>query len=48
MIISILIGLTMITLILLFLYTIYGKEKQGSPAGGKFLYLLSRLLSFCI
>lgn len=46
MIISVLIGLTMITLILLFLYTVYGKEEQASATGTRFLDLSGRLLSF--
>gem|GEM_PF-2125121 len=45
MIINILIGLTMITLFLLFLYTIYGKDEQSRPASTRFLNLSERILS---
>lgn len=45
MIISILIGLTMITLFLLFLYMAYGREEQTSSATTRLLDLSWRILS---
>ncbi|MFQ6095732.1 MAG: hypothetical protein ACE5NN_06280 [Candidatus Bathyarchaeia archaeon] len=45
-IISILIGLTMITISLLFLYMLYGKEEQGSSSVTRSSGLFDRFLVF--
>ncbi len=52
-VIPVLIGLTMITLILLFLYTVYGKEGRSGPPHTRFSNVLggaislNQLIAFC-
>jgi len=46
LIIYTLIWLTLITLFLLFLYTVYGKEEQSSPEGARFSGSSERIFSF--